>query len=499
MAFPVESIALIYKDGHFLDEETAEFVAEEYARGHSFFTYISDTADSLSSCCFPGDMQIDIANKEMTIEKQMSFKDAYNEFGESPIMVYSYNPYTQNEEWREGNLIKPTTNEWLVFKMDNKYCPELRVTRYHILPVIRGDEMIDLFAENIEVGDKLIFDLTRYEASDERITPFEIIDVDYEQVDNEDCYCIEIRDGLNPYFTLKNGLITHNCRLKNKIQTREFSFTNGNMSVETGSKSVITLNINRIIQDWIRSANIDIKDVDIKESKEYFNEILERIYKYHIAYNELLWDMYDSRLLPVYDAGFISLDKQYLTFGINGLNQGAEFLGIECSNNEKYRNYCTTIFKLMDDFCLSHNGKYNGHKITLNVECVPAESIAIKNYNWDKADGYKVPNDTNLYASYIYKPNDSAISVLDKMVMHGNTYIGEYLSGGSAAHINLDQHLTVEQYRKLLKFAAENGCQYFTFNIPNCECADCGYITKSPITKCPKCNSTNIDYYDRVN
>ena len=51
MTFPVESFALVFKDGEFVDKESAEFVAEEYARGHSFFTYISDTVDSLSSCC----------------------------------------------------------------------------------------------------------------------------------------------------------------------------------------------------------------------------------------------------------------------------------------------------------------------------------------------------------------------------------------------------------------------------------------------------------------
>ena len=124
--------------------------------------------------------------------------------------------------------------------------------------------------------------------------------------------------------------------------------------------------------------------------------------------------------------------------------------------------------------------------------------MAVKNYNWDKEDGYWTnPNDT-LYASYIFKPNDEDISVLDKFILHGNKYIGDYLDGGAAAHVNLDHHLDEEQYKKILKFAAENGCQYFTFNIPNCQCDDCGFITKHPIDKCPKCGSTNISWYDKV-
>lgn len=232
ITFPVESVALIYKDGKFEDEDMTEFVAEEYARGHSFFTYISDTADSLSSC----------------------------------------------------------------------------------------------------------------------------------------------------------------CRLKNKVDTKEFNFTNGNMGVETGSKSVITLNLNRIIQDWLKKRyslkpTFPLKVNDYEYFGEYLEDILQRVYKYHIAYNECLWDMYDAGLLPVYKAGFISLNKQYLTIGINGLNQAAEFIGLECRNNEEYKQFCQFVFKTIKDCNSANNGKYFGHKVTFNTECVPAESLAVKNYNWDKQDG----------------------------------------------------------------------------------------------------------------
>ena len=126
------------------------------------------------------------------------------------------------------------------------------------------------------------------------------------------------------------------------------------------------------------------------------------------------------------------------------------------------------------------------------------ESAAIKMYNRDKKDGYWTPTDTNLYASYIYKPNDANISILDKIYLHGRNFCGDWLDGGSSAHLNLDTHLSKEQYKKLLKYAAEVGCKYFTFNVPNSECDDCGYITKVPISKCPKCGSEHISYYDRV-
>ena len=233
------------------------------------------------------------------------------------------------------------------------------------------------------------------------------------------------------------------CRLKNKIQTHEFNFTNGNMGVETGSKSVITLNLNRIIQDWYNTMSKLNKDWCKERARdsypdfiEYLRNILERVYKYHHAYNELLWDMYDADLLPAYKAGFIALNKQYLTIGINGLNQAAEFLGIECTDNEDYKEFCQMIFSTIKEQNTLHNTA-KGHKLTFNTECVPAEGLAAKNYNWDKEDGYKVPNDTNLYASYIFKPNDPNTSVLEKIRLHGKEYIGDFLDGRKFCLLNL--------------------------------------------------------------
>lgn len=338
LTFPVETFALISKDGEFKDKENFKFVCDEYERGHSFFTYISDTVDSLSSC----------------------------------------------------------------------------------------------------------------------------------------------------------------CRLKNKLQTKEFNFTNGNLGTQTGSKSVITLNLNRIIQNATKNIK-NPKDVTKRDDvynaiKVYLLEILDRVYKYQNAYNSLLKDMYDAKLLPAYQAGFINLDKQYLTIGLNGLNQGAEFIGHTCNKNKEYGDFCHFIFGIIKE----QNSLHRTKTTMFNTEQVPAESLAIKNYNWDFEDGFWIPDDTNLYASYIYKPNDETLSVLDKIEMHGNDYIGDYLDGGSAAHINLKEHLSSKQYETLLNHAANVGCSYLTFNIPNSECDDCGFIAKQPFDKCPKCGSTNVNLWDRI-
>lgn len=500
LTFPVESFTLLYKDGKFEDEEMFNFVCEEYARGHSFFTYISDSVDSLSSCCFDGDTRISI--NQDSVELSIKMSELYDKYKDKEIEVFGHNPYNKEIKLKKARVIRRKTKVWYdINAKDFIGGSSFRLTPDHILPVVRDGQLMDVMVKDLHLGDKL---LKKVSVCDKDYKEIEIYSIHTEKVDEDYCYCIEIEDEQNQYFVLTNGLITHNCRLKNKIQTKEFNFTNGNIGVQTGSKSVITLNLNRIIQDWFNSRkekNNDFvfsgSDSDYSSLKSYLNKILERVYKYHTAYNELLWDMYDSNLLPVYKSGFIDLNKQYLTIGLNGLNQAAEFLGLKCTDNDAYAKFCQNIFGNIKEQNTLHKVTDEKHKITFNTEQVPAESLAVKNYNWDKEDGYWVPNDTNLYASYVYKPNEN-LSIFEKIRLMGKNYIGDYLDGGSAAHLNLDAHLSKAQYEKILKYAAENGCSYLTFNIPNCQCENCGFIAKQPFEKCPHCGSTNVSLWDRI-
>ena len=507
LTFPVESFTLLFKDGKFEDEEMFNFVCEEYARGHSFFTYISDSVDSLSSCCFDGDTKI--SYKEDDIEKSLDFKTLYEKYKDEFVEVYCHNPYNGFIGTKKGKIIRKKTNIWYEFnKSDYSSAKAFKMTPDHILPVERDGKIIDLFVKDIRLGDKMLFKQigkngqVLFNSSD--TNKIEINSISAKRIDEDYCYCIQIEDEENQYFILTNGLITHNCRLKNKLQTKEFNFTNGNIGVMTGSKSVITLNLSRITQDWFNSRKeknneyiFEGNDADYDSLKKYINKILERIYKYHTAYNELMWDMYDAGLLPVYKAGFIDLNKQYLTIGVNGLNQAAEFLGMKCRDNEQYSKFVSTIFSNIKEQNTLHKVSDGPHKLTFNTEQVPAESLAIKNYNWDKEDGYWIPNDTNLYASYVYKPNED-ISIFEKIRLMGKNYLGDNADGGSAAHLGLDAHLSKAQYAKILQYSAENGCSYLTFNVPNCQCDECGFIAKQPFEVCPKCGSTHVSLWDRI-
>jgi len=322
LTFPVETMALLSKDGDIIDTEYADFTAEMYAAGHSFFTYVSDNADSLSSC----------------------------------------------------------------------------------------------------------------------------------------------------------------CRLRNEIQDNGFSYTLGAGGVSTGSKSVLTININRCIQYECRN-NIP--------QFQFIEEVIDLMHKVQIAYNENLKYLQSKGMLPLFDAGYIAINRQYLTIGVNGLVEAAEFLSIPIDDNPQYQKFVEDILGLVEKY----NHQYRSKELLFNCEMIPAENVGVKHAKWDREDGYRVPRDC--YNSYFYRVEDDSLNLLDKFRLHGARYIA-HLTGGSALHANLEEHLSQAQYRQLLRVAAQEGCNYFTFNIPNTVCNDCGHIDKRYLHECPECHSKNLDYLTRV-
>lgn len=322
LTFPVETMALLSKDGDVLDKEYADFTAQMYAEGHSFFTYMSDNADSLASC----------------------------------------------------------------------------------------------------------------------------------------------------------------CRLRNEIQDNGFSYTLGAGGVSTGSKSVLTVNLNRCVQQATREG---------RPYTDFLAEIIDLMHKVQLAYNENLKDMLNKGMLPLFDAGYINIKRQYLTIGVNGMVEAAESLGITISDNTEYEQFVGNILGLIEHY----NRQYRTKEVMFNCEMIPAENVGVKHARWDREDGYYVPRDC--YNSYFYVVEDEQTDIIEKFRLHGRRFI-EHLTGGSALHMNLDEHLSAPQYRQLLRVAAKEGCNYFTFNIPNTLCNDCDHIDKHHLRECPHCHSTNLDYLTRI-
>ena len=310
------------------------------------------------------------------------------------------------------------------------------------------------------------------------------------------------------------------CRLRNSLKDNEdeehnhntHQFSMGTASVATGSKSVMTINLNRIIQNSVveyfeekgsefslgckfilSEQSEDVKKGVINKIKSNITECTENVHKYQAAFNSIIKDFYEANMLDVYRAGFINMRKQYLTVGVNGLTDAAEFLGIDCTDNDNYREFVNDILETIN----ISNKKDKTRDCMFNTEFVPGENLSNKNYNWDKKDGYFVSEKHIMYSSYFFNPEDDSLSVLEKMRLHGKDYV-QYLDGGSACHINLAEHLSKEQNRKLLKYAASVGCNYFTYNVRNTACNKCGYISKHDLDKCPHCGSTDVDKLTRI-
>ena len=288
------------------------------------------------------------------------------------------------------------------------------------------------------------------------------------------------------------------CRVLNEMSDNTFSSTTGMTGVMTGSANVITLKINRIVQDWCKSIGGIPKVGNQHDSlKFYLIDILNRVYKYHIAYKTMLYDLEEKGMLAASNGGYIYIKKLYSTIGIIGYTEAAQFLGLEISNNKEYKEFLQLILGTIKEQNKLHSIKDKKRPFLFNSEAVPGEGLGIKLYNWDKKDGYEVPEDQNLYNCYFYNPWTTDTSILDKIKLHGRD-INMYTDGGQACHINLDTHLSKEQYLKLLDVAKNEGCNYFTFNIPISECKECNHIVNAPIKECPICHSKDIRYYTRI-
>ena len=285
------------------------------------------------------------------------------------------------------------------------------------------------------------------------------------------------------YMSDKVDSLASCCRLRNELADNTFSYTLGAGGVVTGSAQVITININRLVQyaDKLKT-----------NWKDYLEDEIADVHKYLIATKDVYKEYIDAGMLPAYTAGFMDLDKQFLTLGVNGVVEAAEYLGYTVSDNPEYRKFLhdlLQIFKTANKMALVKYG------VRFNTEFVPAENLGVKNAKWDKEDGFMSKRDC--YNSYFYAVEDENLTVLDKVSLYGKD-ITDALDGGSALHLNLQQLLTFENAVKLFELCREHGVPYWTTNVLCTICNDCGYIDPNTRTECAKCGSKNVDYGTRV-
>ena len=306
----------------------------------------------------------------------------------------------------------------------------------------------------------------------------------------------ELSEG-NSFFVFMSEdpyAISSCCRLRSETDNKaSFSSSLGAGGIATGSINVITININRLVQDALK----DYEETDYEKKLEVIRKAVtlqtRKIHSYQIATKSYFDDLRRDKMIPIYDAGFVQMEKQFLTVGINGLTEGAEFLGLEIGRNDPYEKYIVAIVKTIDD--LNRQAKTKDYMF--NLEMVPAENLGVKFAKWDKKAGYKV--NRNCYNSYLYLSEDACISVVDKMKLYRKE-LSQYMSGGSALHLALEEYPDAEGYFKLFCLAAKLGVPYWCTNIviTCCEEPGCKYINKHNLNYCSKCGSKNVAHATRI-
>lgn len=261
------------------------------------------------------------------------------------------------------------------------------------------------------------------------------------------------------------------CRLRNEFTDNTFSYTLGAGGVSTGSVQVITINMNRYVQT----------------KEEAFAKLLGRVHMYLLAHRAVIEDYIEGGLLPAYSTGFISLDKQFCTIGINGMLEASEFERGK-ADTAFFSQYLKEIYENNKEW-----KKLTGVKF--NTEFVPAENLGVKNAKWDKEVGLQVPR--GCYNSYFFPVEDDSYNIIDKLRLHGKENT-QWLDGGSACHLNLEQLMSKEQAYDLICMAGKLGVNYWTFNVLMTLCNDCGFINVNTENHCTKCGSKDIDYATRV-
>lgn len=261
------------------------------------------------------------------------------------------------------------------------------------------------------------------------------------------------------------------CRLRNEFTDNTFSYTLGAGGVSTGSAQVITINMNRYVQT----------------REEPFSKLIDRVHMYLLAHRAVIEDYIEGGLLPAYSTGFISLDKQFCTIGINGMLEASEVVKGK-ADTDFFSWYLKEIYKSNKEWKEDTGVKFN-------TEFVPAENLGVKNAKWDKEDGLKVPR--ACYNSYFFPVEDDSYNIIDKLRLHGKENT-QWLDGGSACHLNMEQLMSKEQAYDLICIAGKLGVNYWTFNVLMTLCNDCGFINVNTENHCTKCGSKDIDYATRV-
>jgi anaerobic ribonucleoside-triphosphate reductase len=465
--FPVTSACFSVDDELNLnDMEFTRMIAEKSVE-YGFMNFYIGKTSTVSSCCFDGNELVIHSNRRTQTQEIESLRNLYqrqldNIWVESKVGIYA-----------KGKVIRAPFKGHSMYKIETASGQLINATEDHLWPIAGSND--DIRTDELEIGMGL-----QKTSRLGVIEPEVITKISKVAYTDDWVYCIVMDNEKEPYFILANGIRTHNCRLRSDMQEMP-GYVNsiGGGSTKLGSLGVVSMNLPR--------AAIQAKgDLDTFYARiEYLTLVAARI---NSARRRLVQKRIDNGNHPLYDHGFIDIEKQYSTAGINGLNEALYFLGHDVLTPEGQGVVLETM-TVINNQNLKNDAHY---KFLHNVEQVPAENMAIKMAEKDKL--MKVQDEFDLYSNQ-FIPLTVNADMLDRLKLNG--MFDKVFSGGSICHINVEQRVSAEKIEELIQLAAKLGVIYWAINYNLQECED-AHLTVGKGDTCSICGKLIINEFTRV-
>lgn len=317
---------------------------------------------------------------------------------------------------------------------------------------------------------------------------FKIKSIEEIEYNDDYVYCFSMYNQDEPYFTLPNGIITHNCRLRSD-KTNKYMNSLGSGSTRIGSLGVCTQNLPRLA--YLSNGSIEV-------FKDMLRENIIMSQRINGVKRSILKNAIDKGMIPVYNLGYVDLKTQYSTTGVVGIYEALQTLGYDIKT-EQGEAVAEDILKFISDVTDECSEE---QKCACNVEQIPAENVAVKLAKKDKLLGYNDKYD--IYSNQYIPLKDNDADMFTRIRLVAN--LDKYMSGGSILHININEEdVDTNTLVELASTMYKMGVVYFAFNKLLAECKDCDTVfttdkdtfDKNEVT-CPKCGSHNTECALRI-
>lgn len=478
--FPVNTLNLsrvsvdgkdVAEDKDFLEEISKKEI-------YRYNVYVSEGM-KVSSCCFDGGEKCLVKTKDGH-PKKMTLKQAYElPDSENGIGVF------HESGFNEATPIRLPSEGHTMYRIKAGSDIEFIATDNHIHPTLDGEKT----TEELTKKDFLTINFAATKDENwEHDTNYFVKVNKIEKITNYEekyVYCFEMKDENNPYFTLANGLVTHNCRLINDSELFELggqvnSF--GGTAISLGSHRVVTINLRRIA---LETPSFE-KYMDVlKERMDSSADIL-------VAHKALLKDLIAKGTQPFMENGWLPIEKMFSTFGLLGYYEAVKDL------EKKYgkdRDYLAEILDFINSYAATLSGE---RKNVFNIEQIPAETMAVRLADVDRLLYGEEAVQEKLYSNQFVPLFEEGHSLWERMDIDGK--FSKKLTGGGIVHFSLGEKLTSFQVKKVIDYALESGNEYFALNpaYSVCNNPSGSHTSFGKHTTCPTCGEPITEYITRT-